>query len=213
MADDVADDLADVGIGAILLAAGESSRMGEPKQLLDWRGLPLLEYQIRALQQTTVDDIVVVLGHRADEFLAIADRVMEVPRARAITNPRYAEGKTTSVKAGLKSLKRDVGGVILLAVDQPRPAEVLQTLIDGHIANDSRISVPSYRGRCGHPPLFHGSLLAELLEITEERQGIREVIQRHTNEVRLVEVVSAVTLTNLNTPEDYRRARHATGSE
>ncbi len=200
------------GIGVILLAAGESTRMAWLKQLLDWHGMPLVQYQILELQATTVQEIVVVLGHRAEEIEPVAREVLERPRGHTVVNARYQQGKTTSVKAGLRALRGAVAGVMIIAVDSPRPRAVLQPLIDAHLAGRHRISVPAYRGRHGHPPLFDRSLIPELMAITEERQGVREVIERHRTELREVPIDSPLVVTNLNTPEDYRRAKELAGA-
>ena len=198
-------------IAAILLAAGESTRMAEPKPLLEWRGVPLLRYQIDQLCETSVREIVVVLGHRASELLPLTQGLAEASRVRTVVNPDYRQGKTTSIKAGLRSLRGGATAVLQLAVDQPRPAQVLQRLLDEHARGGHLISVPSHEGKHGHPPLFDGSLLPELMEISEEHQGVREVIERHLDELREVPMESPIVLTNLNTAEDYRRARELFG--
>ncbi|MCH8191217.1 MAG: nucleotidyltransferase family protein [Chloroflexi bacterium] len=195
------------GIGAVLLAAGESTRMGRPKQLLEWAGRPLVQYQVQELQATSAQEIVVVLGHEADLLEPLVEEVMKSPRTHAVINPDYRQGKTTSIKTGLRNLRTAVGGVMLLAVDQPRPRHILQRLIDAHLTDETLVSVPTCGGKHGHPPLFHASLLGELLAITEERQGIREVIERHRDGLRAVAFDSPLVLTNINTPDDYRRAR------
>ncbi len=195
------------GVAALLLAAGESSRMEQPKPLLEWCGLPLLQYQIKQLLETSVSEIVVVLGHRAAELLPLTEGLADTSRLHPVINPDYQQGKTTSIKAGLRGLASNPTAVMQLAVDQPRPSHLLQQLVDEHLHGGSLISVPSHEGKHGHPPLFDASLVPELLEIAEERLGIREVIERHRDALRDVPMASAIVLTNLNTPEDYRRAK------
>ncbi len=139
------------GIGAVLLAAGESTRMGRPKQLLEWAGRPLVQYQVQELQATSAQEIVVVLGHEADLLEPLVEQVMKSPRTHAVINPDYRQGKTTSIKTGLRNLRTAVGGVMLLAVDQPRPRHILQRLIDAHLTDETLVSMPSCGGRHGHP--------------------------------------------------------------
>ena len=195
----------------ILLAAGESSRMGQPKQLLPWRGVPLLAYQIQQAQATTAGAIIVVLGSGTATLRAIAQRKAEPGRTRIVVNRRYRQGKTTSIIAGLRALEVTPVAVMLLAVDQPRPRAVLQRLLDRHTLGKHPISVPAHRSRHGHPPIFDGSLVPELLRITEAGQGIREVIERHRDALREIEIDDPVVLTNLNRPEDYQTAYAAFG--
>ncbi|MSQ25637.1 MAG: nucleotidyltransferase family protein [Dehalococcoidia bacterium] len=195
----------------ILLAAGESSRMGQPKQLLPWRGVPLLAYQIREAQATSAGAVIVVLGSDAATLRPIAEREAEAGRTRIVVNRRYRQGKTTSIVAGLRALEQTPAAVMLLAVDQPRPRAVLERLLDRHAAGGHLISVPAHRSRHGHPPIFDTSLIPDLLRITEAGQGIREVIERHRDALREIEIDNPVVLTNLNRPQDYRAAYAAFG--
>jgi molybdenum cofactor cytidylyltransferase len=189
----------------VLTAAGESTRMGQPKQLLDWHGAPLIQYQVRQLQETTAGEIVVVLGHEAERIRPLVAQVQD-SRVRIVINNDYPQGKTTSIKAGLDALEGNPDTVMLLAVDQPRPADVLQRLIEEHHDGGNLISVPSHQGKHGHPPIFSTVLLPELLAITEEDRGLLRVVEGHRGEVRKIAFKEAIVLTNLNTPEDYNQA-------
>lgn len=189
----------------LLLAAGESSRMGRPKQTLDWLGAPLIVYQTRQLLQAGVGQAIVVLGHEAATVRPLVEAV-EDARVSIVVNPDYSEGKTTSIKAGLRAVGSGAASIMLLAADQPRPAELLRRLAEAHAEQGGRISIPAHGGKHGHPPIFDASLLSELLEITEEGRGVRGVIQRHSGAIHEVAVDDPLVLTNLNTREDYERA-------
>ena len=191
------------GITAILLAAGESSRMGKPKPLLPWGGLPLIMYQIASLSEASASPIVVVLGHNSED---IAPYVENSPTLQTIINPDYAEGKTTSIRLGVSQVLDDVDGILLLAVDQPRPADLVRRVIEEHLRSGALITHPTYNGRGGHPIIFAGSLKSELLAITEEQQGIREVVGRHQDSIRTVAVESPIARVDLNTMGDYESA-------
>ena len=189
----------------VLLAAGESSRMGRPKQTLDWLGEPLVVYQTRQLLEAGVGQAVVVLGHEVSTVRPLVEAV-EDPRLTIVVNPDYREGKTSSIKAGLRAVGPGAASLLLLAADQPRPAALLRRLAEAHENQGALISIPAYRGKHGHPPIFDASLLPELLRITEEGRGVREVIQRHSGSIREVAVDDPLVLTNLNTREDYEHA-------
>ena len=191
------------GVEALLLAAGESTRMGRPKALLPWHGATLVEYQVRALAAAGVSRIVVVLGHNPVE---VAPAVRGADGLRMLINPDYAKGKTTSIKAGLREVGRGTLGVLLLAVDQPRPVGLLRRLLQEHLEAGALVTQPVYQARGGHPVLFSPSLLPELLAITEEQQGIREVLERHRAQVQRVQVDSPMVLLDLNTEEQYQQA-------
>ena len=191
------------GITAILLAAGESSRMGRPKPLLTWGDLPLIQYQIASLSEASAYPIIVVLGHDSED---IAPYVVSSPMLQTVINPDYAEGKTTSIRLGVSQVHDDVNGILLLAVDQPRPPDLVRRVIEEHLRSGALITHPTYNGRGGHPIVFAGSLKQELLAITEAQQGIREVVGRHQDTIRPVAVESSIARVDLNTLEDYESA-------
>ncbi len=190
-------------VSAILTAAGESSRMGRPKALLPWRGTTLVEYQASSLLEGSASEVVVVVGH---EHEAVAPHVAGAG-VRYVINPHYALGKTTSIKAGLRELGPEVDDIMLLAVDQPRPPEIVAKVVDSHVGAGALVTSPRYRGRGGHPLIFSATLREELAAITEEGQGVRAVFRAHAAEVNEVHIDDPVVRLDLNTPEDYRRAR------
>ncbi|MBI4233713.1 MAG: nucleotidyltransferase family protein [Chloroflexi bacterium] len=192
------------GVSGILIAAGESSRMGRPKALLEWEGVPLIQYQIRSLAQGGVEEVIVVLGHQAAE---LAPYVRGAEHLKAVVNPRYGEGKTTSIRRGLQEVSPKARGILLLAVDQPRPAAVIQELLASHQERSALITQPAYQGRRGHPLIFDASLMSELLAVREEARGVHEVVQRHRGQVNLVAVDTPAVLLDINTEEEYQRAR------
>ncbi|MCY4367315.1 MAG: nucleotidyltransferase family protein [Chloroflexi bacterium] len=194
---------------AILLAAGESRRMGELKALLPWQGQSLISHQVSALAAGGVDRIIVVLGYRQEELLP---EIEGKPGVEWALNPDYLQGKTTSIKAGLAALGgRLPEALLLLNVDQPRGAETVAYLLRQHRSNGPLITIPTFEGKGGHPVVFDGALVAELGAITEETQGIREVVRRHQEGTLRVEMESAEVLWDLNTPEQYRAALNETG--
>ena len=193
---------------ALLLAAGESRRMGQLKALLPWQGTTLLSYQLAALDAAGVDRIMVVLGHRAAELQEVLQRERAArPSVAWVVNPDYLQGKTTSLKAGLRALSPyQPQTLLLLNVDQPRRPETLEYLLRQHQAAAARITIPTYRGQGGHPALLDAALRDELLAITEETQGLRAVMQRHREFIHRVAVDTPEVRWDLNTPEQYRAA-------
>ena len=188
---------------AILLAAGESRRMGQLKALLPWQGTSLLKHQVASLRAGGVDRVVVVLGHRSDELKA------ELAGMEGVAwqlNPDYLQGKTTSIKAGLSTLGPDqLDALLILNVDQPRNADVIRSLLKEHLSQGSLITIPTHNGKGGHPIILSLSLLDELREIDEETYGIKAVVQRHLDATRRVEMDTPEVLWDLNTPEEYQR--------
>ena len=194
---------------AILLAAGESRRMGELKALLPWQGQSLISHQLTALTGGGVDRVIVVLGHRYEELLPEIDGKTGVEWT---LNPDYLQGKTTSIKAGLAALKNRLPmALLLLNVDQPRSAETVGSLLRQHRASGPLITIPAFAGKGGHPVVFDGALIAELGAIGEATQGIREVVRRHREGTLRVEMDSGEVLWDLNTPEQYQAALGESG--
>ncbi len=196
-------------IAAVLLAAGESTRMREPKALLPWGGQPLIAHHVSALHEAGYGPLVVVLGHGAER---VAEALPGHITLEVAVNARYEQGRTTSIVLGvLRLIEAAVDGVVIASVDQPRSAEMLRTLREAFERERPQIAVPSLGGRPGHPPLFSGALLPELLKVSEETEGLRQVM-RDVGEGRLlVPVDDPLTLTNLNPHEEYEAALKLAG--
>jgi molybdenum cofactor cytidylyltransferase len=186
----------------VLLAAGESSRMGELKGLLPWCGQPLIAYQAAQLLAANVERVVVVLGHRAGD---LRPHLPHDVRLAVVENEAYATGKVGSILVGMATVPEE-HHVLILGVDQPRPAAVVAYTVEAHLATGASITVAGHRGRRGHPVVFAPWLRGELRGIDEPTQGLRAVLQRHAREVRLIETGSPLALVNLNTREDYTAA-------
>ena len=176
--------------------------MGRPKPLLPWRGTTLVEHQISALFNAGVTEVVVVVGHEAD---AVSAQVAGTG-ARRMVNPDYLQGKTTSIKAGLKAVSADADAILLLAVDQPRTEAIIAAVLEAHATRDSLITSPRYEGHGGHPLIFAASLRDELARISEEKQGIREVFLAHRDSVQEYVVDDPMIRLDLNTPDAYEDA-------
>ncbi len=190
-------------IVAILLAGGESTRMGTPKPLLRWGGSTLVEYQISQLREAGAESVIVVLGHRADEVLP----GVHAAGARAIINELYAEGRASSVRVAAGALPENTGAIVVLNVDQPRPAWVTRRLLEAHSRSGALVTVPTFGGKRGHPVVFDGRLAPELREVREVTEGIRAVMQAHGRDVVEVAFQTPVVVLDMNVPAEYERAK------
>ena len=187
----------------ILLAAGESSRMGRPKGLLPWRGTTLLEYQMNSLLQGGCDKVIVVTGKYDVEMTPLLKDRLGVIRAY---NPKFLEGKTTSVKAGVGELPDGIHSIVLLAVDQPRPAWVIEKVLRLHTDFGADVTSPGFDGHGGHPLVFDAKLRPELAAITEEDEGVRQIFRKSEIDHHRVKFDSAIVRLDINTPEAYEDA-------
>ena len=206
-------------VAALLLAAGESTRMGELKALLPWAGKTLLEHQIDALILAGLSPILVVLGHRSDQLLPL---LLDKPGVCSVHNADYRQGKTTSLKAGLRILQGswsdtaspDQDAVLVLNVDQPRSQATIRRVLDLYVGGSQTtlITIPTYGGKGGHPVVLSTSLMGELMEISEESLGLQAVVRRYEGETHRAELGTPEVLLDLNTTEDYQRALDTFGS-
>ena len=198
----VAEETGNNRVAVVLLSAGESTRMGQLKALLTWHHQPSFVYQVEQLLESPIERLVVVLGHRADELRALlpAD-----PRLKVVLNPDYASGKVSSIVTGVGAVD-DGQHVLVLGVDQPRPAATIRATIAAHLASDAPITIAGNGGRRGHPVIFAPGLRSELLALSEETQGLRAVLTNHAASVQVVDTGDPLTLVNLNTPADYEAA-------
>jgi CTP:molybdopterin cytidylyltransferase MocA len=194
-------------ISGIILAAGASSRMGTPKALLDWGGQPLVAYHVEQMREAGCDEVIVVLGHRADEI----SRQMKTVPCRTMLNALFQHGRAGSLRLGAKAANRDAEAIVIADVDAPRPAAFLKTLIEGHKA-EMAVTRPVHNGHRGHPVVVSGRLRDELMAATDENEGLHGVLRAHARESGEVDAGDLLDL-SFNTPEEYEAARRRFGFE
>jgi molybdenum cofactor cytidylyltransferase len=190
-------------VAALLLAGGESTRMGRPKALLEWGGETLIEYQIDELRQPPVERVVVVLGHRAGDVRPFAERI----ECDIIVNELWERGRASSLRVAARELPDDTRTIVILDVDSPRPRIVIHRLIENHIRASSMITVPTFDGQRGHPTVIDGWLLPELRRVRERSQGLRGLLEAHETDIVEVPFDSEVVLLGFNTPQEYEQVK------
>lgn len=196
-------------VTGIVLAGGSSSRLGQPKQLLDFEGKPLLQHAIDAMQGAGLYDVVVVLGHRADE---IAAAVQIGPGTRIVNNPDYAQGQATSLRVGLRAAPAESEAVIVILGDQPAvSALMVRTVAESYIATGGKVVQATFGGKPNHPTLFDRDLWPQL-EAIEGDKGARDVIKKNPEWVVRVEFGGELP-SDLDTWEDYERLTGKSRSE
>lgn len=192
-------------ITAIVLAAGGSSRMGEPKPLVSLGGQPLLSRVLSSIAGSKVDETVVVLGSASERVRG------EVPLngARAVENPKFADGMSTSLRAGVAALAPEAEAFFVVLGDEPFVrSETFDALIAARDRTHARIVLPVYEGVRGNPVLIDRSLADEVEELVGDR-GCRALRLRHPEETAEIPVDDPGVVIDLDTPDDVRRAREA----
>lgn len=189
-------------IGGVILAAGESFRMGSPKALLDIGGRTFLEHCVDVLQSAGVTRVVAVLGADEQEIR----RRVRLTSATMVTNSDWQSGQLSSLVAGLNALACDgLEGAVVWPVDRPLVGpDVVKSLCDAFRSSGKGVVVPVYRGRRGHPVVFSVKLFDEL-KLADPAIGARQIVHAHPDEVAEVLTEVEGVVTNIDTPEDYRR--------
>jgi molybdenum cofactor cytidylyltransferase len=186
--------------GIIILAAGASTRLGRPKQLLQYQAQSLLHHTSTVAIASGCQPIIVVLGAYASR---IEPEVVSLP-VHIIENEHWATGMSSSIRMGLstlKSIQPTLEAAVMLLCDQPLiSASLIQELIDTYHRTGKPIVASDYAGIMGVPALFSQAFFSELMTL-EADKGARQIIQRYGNEVACVPFPQGAI--DIDTPEDY----------
>jgi molybdenum cofactor cytidylyltransferase len=191
-------------VGLVILAAGGSSRLGRPKQLLEYRGQSLLRHVAEVAAGSVCRPIVVVLGAQASQL----DAELRGLPLHVAENRQWARGMATSLRCGLETLAATDGGngaVVILLCDQPLVSVgTINAMVDASQTAGKRIIASEYAGVMGVPALFDRSLFPELLALNGE-EGARRVIARHADDVHGIPFPGGAV--DIDTPQDRERLR------
>jgi molybdenum cofactor cytidylyltransferase len=188
-----------VSAAGVILAAGESRRMGSPKALLRYRGQTFLDTLI-SLLAPRCSPVIVVLGANADQIRRGLSRDAACEAAFVI-NPDYRTGQTSSMQCGLRAVPPDAEGVLFTLADHPA---VAASTIDALAAQPRPlIRVPRFEGRRGHPVWFSRALIAEFLALPADGAA-RDVVYSHTNETEYLDVNDPGIVADIDDPAAYR---------
>jgi molybdenum cofactor cytidylyltransferase len=188
---------------AVILSAGESSRMGRPKALLPIDGQTFIEKIVGALARTRVGKIIVVLGHDAETL----KRRLEHLAVAFLVNADYKSGQLSSLQSAVRQLQsdRECDGMLVHLVDHPYISSTLvDIMIERFYASNKLIVVPRCQGKRGHPVIFSRALFAELLNAPLD-QGAKAVVNAHREETLEIETDDPGIAVDIDTPELYRQ--------
>ena len=194
-----------VPAAAIVLAAGDSSRMGTPKALLDWDGRPMLEHVLDVARKGGCTKLFVVLGKDAEAIKACA----KLEGVTILENQQPERGQLSSIQLGMSNLDFSTDCCVIWPVDCPliEPGDV-RALIDTYIASRAslmRIFMPTYKGERGHPMLVDIGFRQPFVDLPHT-ESARKVIDDNHTQVREVPTDNAGVLVDVDTPEDYQAA-------
>lgn len=192
-------------IAGLLLAAGQSRRMGDENKLLaEVGGKPMAAHAADALNASSVESLTIVTGAEPERLRA----AIQLCEANYVHNPDYAEGLSASLKRGIAALPEDVDGVVVCLADMPGvTAQAINRLIAAFDPAEGRaICAPTYRGKRGNPVLFARRFFAEMQDLAGDA-GAKALIGAYEDLVVEVEMDDAAVLTDIDTPEALARYR------
>ena len=189
-----------MNLGIVILAAGESKRMGQPKQLLEWKGQPLIVHTIDAALASRGWPIIVVLG-------AHVERIRPLLATRPVLiaeNPAWSEGMASSLRAGvslLQQFSRAIDGAFIALCDQPAfSAAIVDRFVEVQSSTQRSIVAAHYSGRNGAPALFLREHFGALTNLTGE-EGARALLNQNSGRVASIDLPEFAV--DLDRPEDY----------
>ncbi len=197
-------------IHGILLAAGLSTRMGQPKQLLPFGKSTIVETVVDNMLNAKFHQVIVVVGHCADQIKPVLGQ----RPVKIVFNPDYRDGMLTSAQKGIRSLdlvnaknesNRDAFSLML--VDQPFVThELINKVIDAYVQTDKDIVLPSYNNRRGHPVIFRKKYAEKILALGADSGGVRALYTSYSDDIYYVNVDTDAVLRDIDYMEDYKKA-------
>jgi molybdenum cofactor cytidylyltransferase len=189
-------------IAGLILAAGESSRMGQDKALLTYGDRTFLEIIVATLHEAGIERVGVVLGHHAEQIQG----AVTLEGAEIVINRDYARGQTSSLQAGLRALESaDLEAVVLCLVDHPLiSADTVRVLVASFRRSGAPVVIPTFQNQRGHPVLIARTLFSALLSL-DPGEGANTVIGKHDDAAKFVEVGDEGILIDVDNPDVYRR--------
>lgn len=191
-------------ISATILAAGESRRMGQPKMLLSWGQSTVLGHVISTFRRAGIDEIIVVIGGSREQV----EKIIGDSGARDVFNPEFSNGEMlVSLQHGIEAQSPEIQATLIALGDQPQIQEGTVGLIcETFRRTGSKLIVPSFHMRRGHPWLVERSLWNELLTM-DRSHSPRDFLNQHAHEIEYVQVETPTILADIDTMEDYQKSR------
>jgi len=188
-------------IWGMILAAGESKRMGKPKLLLPFGEKTIIETVIDSVIQSKLDDVLVVLGaHREKIEKKIKDFSIKI-----VVNPNFKNDMLSSVQCGFRALPEDVEASLVILGDQPEISSALiNKIVEAYKKSKKGIVLPVYRKNRGHPVLIDMKYQGEIEDLNPDL-GLRNLVYKHAEDILEVEVTTPSILQDIDTIEDYNR--------
>jgi molybdenum cofactor cytidylyltransferase len=189
----------------IILAAGASTRFGEPKQLLRLKDKCLLEWVLDAALNSMLSRVVLVLGYAHQKILEALPEKLQHTRLGIEINPHYQKGQSQSLRVGLSKVLNTFPAVMFLLADQPLiDAATINCLLNKFWSSQKDICVPTFRGKRGNPSIFSQKFYKHIMKIKGDI-GARQIIKTHPERVLEIEIKNPLLFSDVDTPEDFMK--------
>jgi len=188
-------------IAGVILAAGSASRMGETKQLLLFKGRPILEHVIKNARQSNLYEIIVVLGHDTDKI----QQSVDFSGTKTVTNSEYLKGQSTSIIKGVKTISPICDAAMFLLADQPLiKSNIINNIINAFESSQKSIIIPYYKKTRGNPVIFERALFPDLNLLSGDT-GPRVLFNKFKNSIFKVPLHDKAILIDIDTKDDYQK--------
>ena len=189
-------------VSGILLAAGLSTRMGAPKQLLPFGESTIVETVVDNMLGAKFDEVIVVLGHRDEEI----QTQLGTRPIKTVFNPDYRDGMLTSAQTGIRALEASDAFALML-VDQPFiTSALIDQVVEAYQRTEKGIALPSYNYKRGHPVIFEQKYAIDILALNPESDGVRTLFKKYGDDIHYITVGTDSVLRDIDDREDYERA-------
>ncbi len=191
-------------VGAVVLAAGQSRRMGQPKLVLPWGQKTVIEHVVGQVEEAGVQEIVVVTGGARE----VVEKALAGCTVHLAHNPDFDRSEMlASLQTGIRALSPEIQAMLVVLGDQPTIVSgVVKQVITEYLETGASLLIPSYQMRRGHPWLVGRELWGDLLEMGLE-QTMRDFLRKHEARIVYIQVDTPGILMDIDTPEDYERLR------
>jgi molybdenum cofactor cytidylyltransferase len=188
-------------ICAIVLAAGQSKRMGVQKLLLPFGGKTVIAHIVDQLTASSVDEVHVVVGCQGKQV----SRELSGRSVSIVNNSNYKSGMLSSVRCGLRAISQQCKAVLVALGDQPSvTTKLIDRMLQNFASTEKQILVPLYNGKRGHPVIFSVAYCDEILKHYDD-VGLRGLLYAHKEDIFELPVKTSGVLSDMDCPEDYRR--------
>jgi molybdenum cofactor cytidylyltransferase len=189
----------------VILAAGQSVRFGQPKQLIELKGKTLIQRILATALESQLDQCILVLGFEHQKIIRVLGKLTQNQRIQVVINHDYRQGQSRSLKVGLLEAKDTFPSVMFLVADQPMlDAATIDLLLDQFWQSPRNICVSVCKGHQGNPTIFSNTFYERLLQI-EGDTGARQIIKAHPADVLPVEVNNPLSFFDIDTPQDLEK--------